>query len=104
MISPIRVVNIFLLGIVVNTKVTPVKGSNWCGWIAGQTFEKENSRCRDDDKEYTSCYRCVQAMVRNKKMPAQLSRVCLLRKRQLSSENGFSDDPFIDMLRTLRFK
>jgi hypothetical protein len=91
-------------GPIVNTKVTRIKGSNWHGWIAEQTFGKDNPRCRENDKEYTSNYRCVQAMIGNNKMTAQLSRVCLLRKRQLSLENGFSYDLFIDMLKTLRFK
>jgi hypothetical protein len=54
-------------GPVVNTKIAPIKGSNWYGWIAEQTFRKENPRCREDDKEYTSSYRCVQAMIGNKK-------------------------------------
>jgi hypothetical protein len=42
-------------------------------------------------------------MVGNEKMTAQLDAVCLLRTRELSLENGFSYDLFMEMLGTLRF-
>ncbi len=48
-------------------------------------------------------YRCVHVMVGNEKMTAQLGGVCLLRKRELSLESGFSYDLFMEMLGTLRF-
>ena len=88
---------------VTKTTVTPIRGSNWHGWIAEETFAKAHGRCRPA-KEYTSRYRCVHVMLGNDKMMAQLYGVCLLRKRELSLENGFSYDLFMDMLRTLRFK
>ncbi|CAE6871587.1 hypothetical protein R75471_00979 [Paraburkholderia domus] len=88
---------------VTKTDVTPIHGSNWHGWIAEETFAKAHGRCKPA-KEYTSRYRCIHVMVGNDKMMAQLDGVCLLRKRELSLENGFSYDLFMDMLRTLRFK
>jgi hypothetical protein len=88
---------------VTKTKVTPIQSGNWHGWIAEETFAKAHGRCKPA-KEYTSRYRCVHVMVGNVKMTAQLDSVCLLRKRELSLENGFSYDLFMDMLRTLRFK
>ncbi|MDF3882985.1 hypothetical protein [Cupriavidus basilensis] len=87
---------------VIRTQVTPIKGSNWHGWIAEETFAKARGRCKPV-KEYTSRYRCVHVMVGNDKMTAQSSGVCLLRKRELSLENGFSYDLFVEMLGTLRF-
>ncbi|WP_148662386.1 hypothetical protein [Paraburkholderia phytofirmans] len=88
---------------VTKTDVTPIQGSNWHGWIAEETFAKARGSCRPA-KEYTSRYRCVHVMVGNDKMTAQLDGVCLLRKRELSLENGFSYDLFMDLLKTLRFK
>lgn len=87
---------------VTKTDVSPIQGSNWHGWIAEETFAKARSRCKPT-KEYTSRYRCVHVMVGNDRMTAQLDGVCLLRKRELSLENGFSYDLFMDMLWTLRF-
>ncbi|NUA28136.1 hypothetical protein [Cupriavidus basilensis] len=87
---------------VIKTQVTPIKGGNWHGWIAEETFAKARGRCRPV-KEYTSRYRRVHVMVGNGKMTAQSSGVCLLRKRELSLENGFSYDLFMEMLGTLRF-
>jgi hypothetical protein len=87
---------------VIKTQITPIQGSNWHGWIAEETFAKARGRCRPV-KEYTSRYRCVHVMVGNEKMTAQLGGVCLLRKRELSLENGFSYDLFMEMLETLRF-
>jgi hypothetical protein len=69
---------------VVRTDVVPVRGDNWYGWIAEETFAKARGRC-EPTKEYTYRYRCVT-------MTAQLDGVCLLRKRELSLENGFSYD------------
>lgn len=83
--------------------IAPIQGSNWHGWIAEETFAKAHGRCKPA-KEYTSRYRCVHVMAGNDKMTAQLDGVCLLRKRELSLENGFSYDLFMDMLKTLRFK
>lgn len=88
---------------VTKTEVTPIRGSNWHGWIAEDTFAKAHGRCKPA-KEYTSRYRCVHVMVGNDKMTAQLGGVCLLRKHELSLEHGFSYDLFMAMLRTLRFK
>ncbi|CAE6742139.1 hypothetical protein [Paraburkholderia haematera] len=88
---------------VIKTDITPIQGTNWHGWIAEETFARAHSRCKPA-KEYTSRYRCVHVMVGNDKMTAQLDDVCLLRKRELSLENGFSYDLFMDMLKTLRFK
>ncbi|ANB77075.1 hypothetical protein AYM40_33725 [Paraburkholderia phytofirmans OLGA172] len=88
---------------VTKTDVAPIQGSNWHGWIAEETFAKAHGSCRPA-KEYTSRYRCVHVMVGNDKMTAQLDGVCLLRRRELSLENGFSYDLFMDMLKTLRFK
>ncbi|WP_416052949.1 hypothetical protein [Cupriavidus basilensis] len=87
---------------VIKTQVTPIQGSNWHGWIAEETFAKARGRCRPT-KEYTSRYRCIHVMVGNEKMTAQLDAVCLLRKRELSLENGFSYDLFMEMLGTLHF-
>jgi hypothetical protein len=88
---------------VLKTHVKPIQSGNWRGWIAEETFAKARGRCKPA-KEYTSRYRCVHVMVGNDKMTAQLDGVCLLRKRELSLENGFSYDLFMDMLGTLRFK
>lgn len=90
-------------GPVTSTKVTPIYGSNWHGWIAEETFGKPSDRCKLREK-YTSRFRCIHVMVGNDKMTAQLDGVCLLRKREISLENGFSYDLFMDMLKTLRFK
>jgi hypothetical protein len=87
---------------VTRTKITPIQGSNWHGWIAEETFTKARGRCKPA-KEYTSRYRCVHVMVGNDKMTALLDGVCLLRKREFSLENGFSYDLFMNMLQTLRF-
>ncbi|MBB1630360.1 hypothetical protein [Cupriavidus sp. UME77] len=87
---------------VIKTEVRPIQGSNWHGWIAEETFAKARGRCKPE-KEYTSGYRCVHVMVGNDKMTAQLDAVCLLRKRELSLETGFSYDLFMEMLGTLRF-
>lgn len=87
---------------VIKTEVRRIQGSNWHGWIAEETFAKARGRCKPE-KEYTSRYRCVHVMVGNDKMTAQLDAVCLLRKRELSLENGFSYDLFMEMLGTLRF-
>ncbi len=81
---------------VIKTQITPIQGSNWHGWIAEETFAKARGR-------YTSRYRCIHVMVGNDKMTAQSDGVCLLRKRELSLENGFSYDLFMEMLGTLRF-
>jgi hypothetical protein len=88
---------------VIKTQVVPIRGSNWHGWIAEETFAKSRGQCKPA-KEYTSRYRCVHVMVGNDKMSAQLDGVCLLRKRELSLQDGFSYDLFMDMLKTLRFK
>jgi hypothetical protein len=82
--------------------ITPIKGSNWHGWIAEETFQKARGRCKPA-KEYTSRYRCIHVMIGNEKMTAQIAGVCLLRKREYSLENGFSYDIFMDMLKTLHF-
>ncbi|CAE6871786.1 hypothetical protein [Paraburkholderia domus] len=87
---------------VTKTEVTPIRGSNWHGWIAEETFAKARGRC-NPAREYTARYRCVHVMVGNDKTTAQLDGVCLLRKHELSLENGFSYDLFMDMLRTLHF-
>ncbi|CAE6741993.1 hypothetical protein [Paraburkholderia haematera] len=88
---------------VTKTDITPIHGSNWHGWIAEETFAKPHGRCKPA-KEYTSRYRCIHVMVGNNKMTAQLDGVCLQRKRELSLENGFSYDLFMDMLSTLRLR
>jgi hypothetical protein len=88
---------------VTKIKVTAIRGSNWHGWIAEETFAKAHARCKPA-REYTSRYRCVHVMVGNDKMTAQLDGVCLLREHELSLENGFSYDLFMDMLKTLHFK
>ncbi|NUA28135.1 hypothetical protein [Cupriavidus basilensis] len=87
---------------VIKTRVTPIKGGNWHGWIAEETFAKARGNCKPA-KEYTSRYRCVHVMVGNKKMTAQSDGVCLLRKRELSLENGCSYDLFMEILGTLYF-
>jgi len=43
-------------------------------------------------------------MLGNDKMTAQIDGVCLLRKREVNLENGFSYDLSMDMLKTVRFR
>jgi hypothetical protein len=88
---------------VTKTHVTPIKASTGTAGSLKKTFAKARGRCKPA-KEYTFRYRCVHVMVGNDKLTAQLDGVCLLRKRELSLENGFSYDLFMDMLKTLRFK
>ncbi len=54
-------------------------------------------------REFTKAYRCVHVMVGNDAVTAQLTGVCLLRKREFSLENGLSYDLFMDMMHSLRF-
>jgi len=89
-------------GPVTDTKVTPIHGANWHGWIAEETFGKVRPGCKPS-RELTKAYRCVHVMVGNDAMTAQLTGVCLLRKREFSLENGLSYDLFMDMMNSLRF-
>lgn len=84
------------------TSIKRIQGVNWHGWIAERSFGKNRPDCKLD-KEYTSRYRCIQVMFGNDTMTAQLWGVCLLRKKYMNVENGFSYDLFMDMLLSARF-
>lgn len=88
---------------VVKADIVPIRGRNWHGWIAEETFAKARGRCKPA-KEYTSRYRCMHVMVGSDKVTGLLDGVCLFRKRELSLESGLSYDIFMDMLMTLRLK
>ncbi|WP_199030607.1 hypothetical protein [Ralstonia sp. ASV6] len=89
-------------GPVTDTKITPIHGANWHGWVAEETFGKVRPGCKPL-REFTKAYRCVHVMVGNDAMTAQLTGVCLLRKREFSLENGLSYDLFLNMMNSLRF-
>ncbi|PQV48093.1 hypothetical protein [Paraburkholderia sp. BL21I4N1] len=89
-------------GTLPSVKVAPISGENWHGWIAEESFGKAPRNCKLS-KEYTRAYRCVHLMIGNEKMVAQLDGVCLLRKKEDSLVNGFSYDPFLDMVKSIRF-
>jgi hypothetical protein len=83
-------------------KIAPISSENWHGWIAEESFGNASKGCKLV-KEYTPAYRCVHLMIGNEKMVAQLGGVCLLRKKELSLEHGFSYDLFIDMVKSIHF-
>jgi len=88
----------------VSTKITRIQGFNWHGWLAEESYTgKPRPHCTVP-KEYTSRYRCVGLMIGNDQMSATTNQFCLLRKRELSLEHGFSYDLFMDMVKTIRFK
>lgn len=82
--------------------VTPIYGENWHGWIAEESFVRRRRNCQYV-KERTRNYRCVHVMIGNEKMTAQITGVCLLRKREYSLERGFSYDFFMEMIESVRF-
>jgi len=90
-------------GAATNVTVSPIQGSNWQGWIAEEKFARVRTRCRPF-KEFTSNYRCIHVMIGNRTMTAQLTGVCLLRRRESDLENGLSYDIFYEMLKSLKFK
>ena len=68
---------------VTSAKLSPIKGSNWHGWILEEAYSKHRGKC-NVQKEYTSRYRCVSVMVGNQKITAQTNTFCLLRKKECS--------------------
>jgi hypothetical protein len=88
---------------VVSTTVKPLRGANWHGWLAEETFKSPTGKCKPNPW-FTPRFRCIHVIVGNDKTTAQLTGVCLLRNREYSLENGFSYDLFMDMLKTIRFK
>ncbi|CAB3762722.1 hypothetical protein [Paraburkholderia humisilvae] len=87
---------------VTKTIISAIQGRNWHGWIAEEKFGRRRMDCKSY-KQYTSRYRCIHLMIGNEVATAQVGGVCLLRKRELSLERGFSYDLFIDMLKSARF-
>lgn len=89
-------------GAVTDVQIKPINGVNWHGWIAEEQFGKVRKGCQPQ-KEFTKKFRCVHIAVGNEAMTAQLTGVCLLRKKEFSLENGLSYDIFMDMIKSLRF-
>ncbi len=87
----------------VSTKVTPIQGMNWHGWIAEDIHTGTLRHGCIPPKEYTSRYRCIGLLIGNDKMSAITNQFCLLRKRELSLVRGFSYDLFMEVLKTIRF-
>jgi len=90
-------------GLNASTKVTPIQGVNWHGWLVEEIRAGKPHRHCTVPKEYTTRYRCVGLMIGNDKVSAMTNKFCLLRNRELSLEHGFSYDLFMDMLKTIRF-
>jgi len=90
-------------GLNASTKVIPIQGSNWHGWLVEEIHAGKPRRHCTVPKEYTTRYRCVGLMIGNDKVSAMTNQFCLLRNRELSLEHGFSYDLFMDMLKTIRF-
>lgn len=90
-------------GLVVTTKVKPIRGSNWTGWIAEDSYNGLPHPSCASPEEYTSRYRCVSLIVGNENMSAAMSQACLLRKSEDNIQVGLSYDVFIEMAKTIRF-
>jgi len=89
---------------VINATITPISGVNWHGWMVERIYGDIQRKCKPVDRNYTSRYRCVQAVLGNEKITAELDQVCLLRKYELGLKNGFSHDLFMNMIKTIRFR
>lgn len=86
----------------IDTKITPISGSNWAGWMAEDTYAKSQSK-EGYCKIYSPEYCCIHLVIGNKKMSAELGGACLLRKRTTSLEQGLSYEIFKEMIKTINF-
>jgi hypothetical protein len=86
----------------INIKITPIQGSNWHGWMAEQIYGPTRNR-KSYCQVYSPKYRCIELVIGNKKMSAELGGACLLRKRTTSLEEGLNYDLFMEMIKSINF-
>lgn len=84
------------------TRITPLQGTNWNGWMWEQPFKPPKKKLSNGCRQLSPAYRCVLLVFGNDAMSANLS-ACLLRKRVTRNDPDLSFDVFMDMLQTLRF-